>query len=190
MSRPVPAARRFRGRTGAPSGFARLPGLPRLSSLPTLSGLLLSLAICGCDGGGTETPPPPARDCAALSDSLFPDSLRPGFAVFKVVSPDSGSFKVGTRMKVLVAGADYTSALVELVVYGAAGGVVRVPGFPDDSSIDPRVQCESEFAVPESASTDRGRRISLVSDSIKVRISDYNDLQSYDYSDSFLSITR
>ncbi len=181
MSRPVQAARRFRGRSGAfsVSGWSFLLGL---------SGLL---AIWGCDEGGTGgPPPPPARDCAALSDSLFPDSLRPGFAVFKVVSPDGGSFKVGSKMKVVVAGADYTSAQVDLVVFGAGGGVVRVPGFPDDSSIDPRVLCESEFAVPESASTDRGRRISLVSDSIKVRISDYNDPQSFDYSDSFLSIVR
>lgn len=189
MSSPLPAVCRRRGRRADLRGGAVRTGLLNLPGFPGLLGLLGLLALWGCEGGGTGGPPPGTpRDCAALSDSLFPDSLSTGVAVFRVVEPNGGRFKVGSRMTVVVAGADYTSALVDLVVSGAGGGVVRVPGFPLNGSIDPRVQCEFAFAVPESAATESGRRISLVSDSVKVRVSDYHDRLSFDYSDSLLAI--
>lgn len=141
-------------------------------------------------GGQPDPGPDPVVDCAELSDSLFPAAQRTGLAAFKVVAPDGGSFKVGTKMKVLVSGVDYTSALVDLVVFGAAGGRGRLPGFPAREGIKPRETCEFGFTVPESLTTLQGKRISLVSDSVKVLISDYTDPQSLDYSDAFFSVTR
>lgn len=149
--------------------------------------VLFALAACtGSDPGPAADP----VDCAALSDSLFPAAGRTGLATFKVVEPDSGSFKVGRKMRVVVSGVDYTSALVDLVVAGSGGGAGRVPGFPANRGIKPRETCVFEFAVPESLVTDLGRTISLVSDSVKVRVKDYTDGDSYDYSDAFLSISR
>lgn len=154
------------------------------------SALLAGLvALGGCEGGGTGGPPPaPALDCAALSDSLFPESARTGVAVFKVVAPNGGSFRIGSEMRVVVSGADFTSAVVDLVVTGR--GVVRVPGFPANGSIDLRDRCEFVFAVPESATTSQNRRVSLVSDSVKVRVSDYIDATASDFSDSAFAIVR
>lgn len=147
--------------------------------------------LLACEpGSGGQPDPDPAVDCAELSDSLFPAAQRTGLAAFKVVAPEGGSFKVGAKLKVLVSGVDYTSALVDLVVFGAAGGRGRLPGFPAREGIKPRVDCEFSFAVPESLTTLQGRRISLVSDSVKVLISDYTDPQSLDYSDAFFSIAR
>lgn len=129
-------------------------------------------------------------DCAALSDSLFPPRERTGLATFKVVEPNSGAFKAGDRMKVVVSGVDYSSALVDFVVVESGGEAGRIPGFPKNNGIKPRETCVFEFAVPESLVTIGGRTISLVSDSVKIRISDYSDPDSYDYSEDFLSITR
>jgi hypothetical protein len=157
-------------------------------------GLLLASAIllAACrseDAGGPA--PVPAVSCPELADSLFPADKRNGLAQFKVVRPDGGeSFKVGGEMRVIVSGADYTSALVDLVVFGPGGGSARVPGAPPREAIDPRERCEFRFAVPESVTTALGRTISLVSDSVKVRISDYTFPEDLDYSDGFFSVTR
>lgn len=165
--------------------------LPPRAAAALLAGILALGALAGCneDGIGDPAPDPPVA-CAALNDSLFPDSQKTGIATFRVVQPNGGAFKVGSRMKVVVAGADYTSALVDLVVYGPAGGVARVPGHPKANGIDLSKQCEFAFAVPESVTTLFGKRISLVADSVKVRVSDYNDAVSLDYSDAFFSVIR
>lgn len=158
-----------------------------------LAGAALAAAalLAGCqDGGGKGPAPDKPIDCAALSDSLFPAAQRDGVARFKVVRPDGGAFKVGSEMKVTISGVDYTSALVDLVVFGSGGGAARIPGFPATNGIKPRERCEFAFAVPESVTTLQGRRIPLVSDSVKVRIADYTDPLSYDYSDAFLSVSR
>lgn len=147
------------------------------------------LAACQ-DGGGNGPAPDKPVDCAALSDSLFPAAQRDGVARFKVIRPDGGSFKVGSEMKVTVSGIDYTSALVDLVVSGPGGGAARIPGFPANGGIKPRERCEFAFAVPETVTTLQGRRMALVSDSVKVRIADYTDPLSFDYSDAFLSVSR
>lgn len=164
-----------------PETWFREPGAAwaLLAALLGLGGLL------GCQESG------PAGDhCAELSDSLFPEGQRDGVARFKVLKPEGGTFKVGSRMTVLVSGVDYTSALIDLVIPGPGGGIGRIPGFPTNQAVKPREDCEFSFAVPESLSTLAGGRISLISDSVKVRISDYTDAESFDYSDAFLSITR
>lgn len=155
--------------------------------------LLAALIFLGCDEEDKEPGPGPTpfAKCAELSDSLFPDTLRNGLAQFKVVTPNGGSsFKVGQEMRVVVGGADYTSALVDLVVFGANGGAARVPGFPATNGIKPHEKCEWRFAVPESVTTVQNKRIALVSDSVKVKITDYSDGESFDYSDAFFSVSR
>jgi hypothetical protein len=94
-------------------------------------------------------------------------------------------------MRVVVAGADYTSALVDLVVSGAGGGVARVPGFPATNGIKPHETCEWRFAVPESVTTvvPPIRKIALVSDSVRVKVTDYTDAASYDFS-GYFSVSR
>lgn len=151
------------------------------AALPALAAGVL-LACAEEDASGVPAPAVPV-DCAALSDSLFPESKRTGVAQFKVVDPDTGgTFRVGQELRVVVAGADFTSALVDLVVYGPQGGVARVPGFPN-RAVDVRKDCEFRFAVPESVTTTQGRRIPLAADSVKARVADYTDGDSFDYSD-------
>lgn len=164
---------------------------PRHPLRTATGSILAACLILACDpGSGGKPVPYPVINCAELSDSLFPVAQRSGLAAFKVAAPDGGSYKVGTEMRVIVSGVDYTSALVDLVVFGPAGGRGRLPGFPAREGIKPRETCEFRFAVPESLTTLQGKRISLVSDSVKVLISDYTDPQSLDYSDAFFSVTR
>lgn len=154
-----------------------------------LSAALPLVSCSGEDAGGPA--PVPAVSCPELADSLFPAAEQTSLPRFKVIAPDGGeTFRVGEEMRVIVSGADYTSALVDLVVFGAAGGSARVPGFPPREAIDPRERCEFRFAVPESVVTTLGKTISLVSDSVKVRISDYTLPDIFDYSDGFFAVTR
>jgi hypothetical protein len=160
------------------------------SNGPSLRPFLLLAALlafgCGEDRPSGPAPVPWAR-CAELSDSLFPKPDRNGIAAFKVVVPETGSFQVGKEMRVVVAGADYTSALVDLVVSGTAGGVGRIPGFPANNGIKPHETCEWRFPVPDSIYTVTPpiRKISLVSDSVRIKVTDYSDGLSFDYSGFF-----
>jgi hypothetical protein len=171
------------------TGASRSP----LASLAAFAALVLFAAIplVSCQGEDAGGPAPePAVSCPDLADSLFPADESTGLPRFKVIAPDGGeTFKTGEEMRVIVSGADYTSALVDLVVFGTAGGSARVPGFPPREAIDPRERCEFRFAVPESVTTTSGRTISLVSDSVKVRISDYTLPDVFDYSDGFFAVT-
>ena len=176
------------GRSGLPA-YAILRALNAFKAWCALLAAVGLFAACGDDSAGGPVSEP-AVNCAELSDSLFPVDGRSGLATFMVVAPQGGAFKVGSEMKVVVSGVDYTSALVDMVVFGAAGGRGRIPGVPANKGIKPREECVFRFSLPESLTTNLGKRISLVSDSVKVIISDYSDPLSLDYSDSFFSIAR
>jgi hypothetical protein len=88
----------------------------------------------------------------------------------------------------MTSGANDSEAVLELAVFREGKSTfVAVPGTPR-TRIDPRSQCRWQFLIPDSLGA-VGKRISMVSDSIKVRVSKYNQGGLvYDYSDAFFRI--
>jgi hypothetical protein len=150
------------------------------------SALALAAASCTTDGSkdGPET-----LSCAELSAKTFGDPA--GEDQYRVVAPNGGeAFHVGDSLTVaMTSGANDSEAVLELAVFreGKSTFFVAVPGTPR-TRIDPRSQCRWRFLIPDSLGS-VGGRISMASDSIKVRVSKYNQGGLvYDYSDAFFRI--
>jgi hypothetical protein len=146
-----------------------------------------ALAFAACDSADAP-PPDTALSCEDLSLRTFRDSA--GDDHYRVVSPNgSESFKVGDSLRVLItSGFNDSEAVLELAVFrDGKSTFVPVPGTPR-TRIDPRSHCRWNFLIPDSLSA-AGKRISAVSDSVKVRVSKYNQGSLvYDYSDAFFRI--
>lgn len=149
------------------------------------SGLALAAVSCmtrESDGG------PESLSCGDLSAATFGDSA--GEDHYRVIAPNGGeSFHVGDSLTVaMTAGANDSEAVLELAVFhDGKSTFVPVPGTPR-TRIDPRSQCRWKFLIPDSLGS-VGRQVSMASDSIKVRVSKYNQGGLvYDYSDAFFRI--
>ncbi len=131
---------------------------------------------------------PETLSCADLSARTFGDSA--GEDHYRVIAPNGGeAFHVGDSLTVaMTSGASDSEAVLELAVFrDGRSAFVAVPGTPR-TRIDPRSQCRWKFLIPDSLGA-VGRSISMVSDSIKVRVSKYNQSGLvYDYSDAFFRI--
>jgi hypothetical protein len=169
-------------------GKRRPWGLPSAFSCAVMllaAGLMLSLSSCD---SGTEAPGDAALSCPELGAKHFGSPTDDGH--YQVIAPNGGeSFRIGDSLRVIAAGGIHDSeAVLELAVFrGGKSTFVAVPGTPR-SSIDLRSRCHWDFLIPDSAGT-VGRRVSLVSDSLKIRVARYGQEGFvYDYSDAFFNI--
>lgn len=160
--------------------------LGRKAGLAVFAALLA--ASCFSDNSGPGDGPQPDPDCADLSAATFRDST--GNDHYKVISPNGGeSFRVGDTMKVIVtSGVNDNEGLLELILFrDGRSRALAMPGLPRNA-IDPRKDCVWRFQVPDSLGS-AGGMVSLVSDSVKVRLAKYSQVGSVsDFSDGFFSI--
>lgn len=168
-----------RGPWGLPSAFSAALILAAASIVP--------LSLSSCDSGA-DAPDDAALSCPELGAKHFG---RPGDdGHYQVIAPNGGeAFHVGDSLRVLAAsGQNDSEAVLELAVFrDGKSTFVAVPGTPR-TSIDLRAKCHWDFLIPDSAGAS-GRRVSLVSDSVKIRVARYNQEGFvYDYSDAFFSI--
>ena len=172
----------FKGRKAALLFEGRKAALIALSAV-----FLLSLSLSSCDSG-TDAPGDAAMSCPDLGAKYFGKPADDGH--YQVIAPNGGeTFHVGDSLQVLAAsGQNDSEAVLELAVFrGGKSTFVALPGTPR-SSIDLRAKCHWDFVIPDSAGT-TGRRVSLVSDSLKIRVARYGQEGFvYDYSDAFFSI--
>jgi hypothetical protein len=147
----------------------------------------LALAAVSCMTEGSKAGPE-TLSCADLSARTFGDSA--GEDHYRVVAPNGGeAFHVGDSLTVaMTSGANDSEAVLELAVFREGKSTfVAVPGTPR-TRIDPRGQCRWKFLIPDSLGA-VGRKISMVTDSAKIRVSKYNQSGLvYDYSDAFFRI--
>jgi hypothetical protein len=147
----------------------------------------LALAVFSCSTGESQDGPE-NLGCADLSARTFGDSA--GEDHYRVIAPNGGeAFHVGDSLTVaMTSGASDSEAVLELAVFrDGKSAFVAVPGTPR-TRIDPRSQCRWKFLIPDSLGA-VGRQVSMVSDSLKVRVSKYNQSGLvYDYSDAFFRI--
>lgn len=143
---------------------------------------------CFSGNSGPEGETDRDPDCADLSAATFRDST--GDDHYKVISPNGGEvFRVGDTMKVIVtSGANDSEGLLEIILFREGRSrALAMPGLPRNA-IDPRKDCTWRFSIPDSLSS-TGGRVSLVSDSVKIRLAKYSQVGSVaDFSDGFFSI--
>jgi hypothetical protein len=171
-----------RGRRG-PSAFAgrRVPGWAVVAACA-------AAWLAACVAGNSAPAKEPS--CSELGTGVFLDSADQGH--YRVIAPNGGeSYHVGDTLEVVVAsGVNDSEALIQLAV--TVNGVIRqvqLPGLPP-RAINPRAQCRIRFRIPDSLGTGTGARFSLVSDSVRIRISWYSFDSVRDFSDGYFRITR
>jgi hypothetical protein len=149
---------------------------------------VLALAAVSCEDGSTGPVPDDRLGCAELSSRYFGDSASDGH--YRVVSPNGGeSYKVGDSLKVRVtSGASDSEAVVYLALTrNGTLTTVILPGSPA-GNIDPRSRCTLSFLVPDSIRGASGKKVPLVSDSVRIRIAKYNFETISDYSDGYFKV--
>ncbi len=140
-----------------------------------------------CDKSGMGADAGAPLTCAEISDSVFPTLT--GEPRFRMVSPNGGEvFHVGGKLKVILAAADDSEAIAFLSI--RTGGKIYTLLLPDSprSSFNPRTHCDLSFIIPDSLSNGLGGMISLVSDSVKIKVADYFTQTLFDYSDGYFRI--
>lgn len=161
---------------------------PRAASVVRLLSALAAVSALSCVTGNAASDG--EASCAELGSGIFRDSAELGH--YRVVSPNGReSFRVGDTMKVVVAsGINDSEALIELAVTvnGSIKHVV-LPGLPP-KSVDTHSKCRIAFQIPDSLGSGFDSRFSLVSDSVRIKISWYNHDTYRDYSDGYFRITQ
>ncbi|MDQ3002955.1 MAG: hypothetical protein M3Y08_17045 [Fibrobacterota bacterium] len=150
---------------------------------------ILALTAVSCESGSTGLAPDGQLTCPELSSKYFRDSTGDGH--YRVVSPNGGeSFKVGDSLKVRVtSGGNDSEAVVYLAITrNGTLTTVILPGSPS-GNIDPRNRCTLAFLVPDSVRGTSGKKVPLVSDSVRIRIAKYNFETISDYSDGYFRVT-
>ena len=117
--------------------------------------------------------------------------MRTGAPLYKVINPNGGeSFIVGDTLRVVIAGADAPATALEIWRFRESGNFdARLPGVPS-RSFDAGVKCEFRFAIPESLYSNFGDAFSLDTDSLRIRVADYNNGAIQDFSDGFFRIRK
>lgn len=161
---------------------------------PRWAFLAAALLAAACDSETGGPGPQAAASCAELSAEL--SASVPGDAsgepqdLYRVIAPNGGGiYRVGDSLEVVVAsGVNDREGVIHLALFrNGEVGYYPLPGSPR-TSIDPRKDCRWRFAVPDSVGL-AGAKISLVSDSVKIRHARYNfEASVYDYSDGFFRI--
>ncbi len=152
-----------------------------------LVGLVMVLSSCTKSGTGVDTKGP--LSCAEISDSVFTGMT--GEPRYRVLKPNGGeSVHVGDTLHVLVTAKEDSEAVVGLLVkIGNSFRKISMPGAPPNRNFNPRSRCDLSFVVPDAVDDVPGKKISLISDSVKVRIAKYSAETFYfDYSDGFFRI--
>jgi len=126
------------------------------------------------------------QSCADLGSSLAADSGT-SHPAFRVIRPNGGEvYHVGDTLHVRVTGnLNQSNALIKLFV-GTVGNVRNdvVPG--QTTSRNVFQDCDIAFAIPATLGAGA---ISLVSDSVKIRVEEYNQgVFFYDFSDAYFQI--
>lgn len=149
---------------------------------------LAGLLAAACNSG--NEPSEGGLSCADLGSRTFRDSVGDGF--YRVIAPNGGeSFRIGDSLRVRVtSGALDSEAVLYLAVTanGTTSSII-LPGTPR-TNIDPRSRCDWAFRIPDSLRAASGRNISLVSDSLRIRIAKYSFESVSDYSDGFFRVTK
>ena len=144
--------------------------------------------MSGCFKGASDPESAIPKSCAEISDSVFPGTL--GEPQYRVVSPNGGeSFHVGEKMRVVVTSKEDTTAIVRLVIW--KNGSSQKPILPESppKSINLLNECMREFTIPDSIDTGLGKKISVISDSVKIFVAQYNGEDTFkDFSDGFFRI--
>lgn len=151
--------------------------------------VVLALAAVSCEGGSTGPVPDEKLGCPELSSRYFGDSALDGH--YRVVSPNGGeSYKIGDSLKVRVTSGRSDSEAVVYLAITRNGTLTTVilPGSPS-GNIDPRSRCTLSFQVPDSVRSASGKKVPLVSDSVRIRIAKYNFETISDYSDGYFKVT-
>ncbi len=158
------------------------------NSIATLCCVIFALLLLACLKSPSSPGPVVGKTCREISDSVFPVST--GEPQFRVLTPNGGeSFHVGEKMQVLLTSHENSSALVRLVIWSnGLSTKVLLPDLPS-KSINLLDRCDLSFIIPDSIPTGLGKTISMVSDSIKILVADYdNETLFNDYSNGFFRI--
>jgi hypothetical protein len=146
------------------------------------------LVVFACVKSGTGSDDKSPKSCEEIRDSVFPNSiLEPQY---RVVSPNGGEiFHLGQKMKVILTAKDDFEAIAFLIIRtGTTSNRILLPEAPR-GSFDPSVKCDLSFTIPDSIDTGLGKKLTLVSDSVKILVGKYNnDNDFFDYSDAYFSI--
>lgn len=149
---------------------------------------ILALAVSSCFQSGTDSQAKTPKSCAEISDSVFTSST--GEPQYRVLSPNGGEvFHVGEKLKVLVTAKDDSEAVASLSIrIGSTFRKLTLPESPR-GNFNPRNHCDLSFTIPDSVSDGLGKKVSLISDSVKVMVAKYNaETFFFDYSDAFFRI--
>ncbi len=152
-------------------------------------GLALTVFLLACS---QTTGPAAEKSCPDLGDSVAQANPNDPYPVFKVIQPNGGEiFKVGDTLHVRVTESlDDSNAAVTLKIKTPSGYkiVLIPPGTAGNLNV--YRHCDLVFAIPDSLLSHYAPAdsVGLVSDSVQVEVSDYNNALYNDVSDEFFSI--
>jgi hypothetical protein len=156
--------------------------------IPAAALLLLALLAFACDPSGTGSGAKAPLSCPEIADSVFPGLT--GLPRFRVVTPNGGEvFHVGERLRIILTVAEDSEA-VAYISY-RSGGTFHTFLLPESprGNFNPRTHCDLSFTILDSVNGDQGKMVSLVSDSVKIKVVKYGaEATFYDFSDAYFRI--
>lgn len=140
-----------------------------------------------CGGDENITGPVAEKSCSEIGDSLK-SAQGSDNSVFRVIKPNGGeTYHIGDTLRIRAASnINANNSLLELLV--TRGDVTdRVVLNPGGSSMNLHQNCDLTLVLKDSMSAG-SKMISMVSDSIKVRASNYQNNTQRDLSDGYFRV--
>jgi hypothetical protein len=147
---------------------------------------LMALALLVLSCGPSDTVQPTEKTCPELGDSLAA-AVGGSTAAYRVVSPNGGeTYRVGDSLRIRAVG-NINAANASLYLQ-IGSRLVRPPGLTGNLNV--YGDCDMAFVIPDSLQTVFApvAMISLVSDSVKIRVESYSDNTRRDLSDGNFQI--
>jgi hypothetical protein len=152
-------------------------------SLPIVA---MALALTACNEKSNPMPST-EKTCAELGDSLAA-AAGSTTASYKVIRPNGGeSYRVGDSLRIRATG-NINAANASLYLLIGASKLVRPASLSGNLNL--YSNCDMVFVIPDSLQTTYSpvTMISLVSDSVKIRVESYSFNSRNDLSDGYFRI--
>lgn len=150
-------------------------------------GAVLPLIWMACGGDENPAGPTDEKTCSEIGDSL--KTAQGGdISVYRVIRPNGGeTYRIGDTVHIRAASnINLNNSLLELLVTHS-GITDRITLNPGGSSMNLYQNCDLPLVLSDSMSAG-SKVISLVSDSIKVRASNYQNNTQRDLSDGYFRV--